>query len=79
MHHLAQTAFEFKSDAPSPLEVFEARCRTVATRVANHLLADKASAIDGLWRFAQAAGLVPDARAQDRIQQIMADAFRNPE
>jgi hypothetical protein len=76
MQQIAQTAFEFKTDAPSPLEVFKARAETVAKLLANHMLADKASAADGLWRFAEAAGLVPDARAQDEIQRIIADAFR---
>ena len=57
--HLAQTAFEFKTEAPSPLEVFKARAEAVAKRLSNHMLADKASAVDGLWRFAEAAGLVP--------------------
>lgn len=77
MQHLAQTAFEFKTEAPSPLEVFKARAEAVAKRLSDHMLADKASAVDGLWRFAEAAGLVPDARAQDEIQRIMADAFRS--
>jgi hypothetical protein len=76
MQHLAQTAFEFKTDAPSLLDVFRARAETVAKLLSNHMLADKASAVDGLWRFAEAAGLVPDARAQDEIQRILADAFR---
>jgi hypothetical protein len=79
MQHLAQTAFEFKTDAPSPLEVFKARAETVAKLLANHMLADKASAVDGLWRFAEAAGLVPGARAHDEIQRIIADAFRRAE
>ena len=77
MQHVAQTAFEFKTDAPSRLEVFKERAWAVAKLVNNHLLADKASAVDGLWRYAEGAGLVPDARAQDEIQRIMADAFRS--
>jgi hypothetical protein len=77
MQHVAQTAFEFKIDAPTRLEVFKERARAVAKLVSNHLLADKAGAVDGLWRYAQAAGLVPDARAQDAIQRIIADAFRS--
>jgi hypothetical protein len=79
MKHLAQTAFEFKTDAPSPLEGFKARAERVAKLLSNHMLADKANATAGLWRFAEAAGLVPDARAKDEIQRIIADAFRRAE
>jgi hypothetical protein len=75
MQHLAQTAFEFKTDAPSPLEVFKARAETVAKLLSNHMLADKASAVDGLWRFAEGAGLVADLGV-DAVQALLAEAFR---
>jgi hypothetical protein len=79
MQHLAQSGFDFKTDVASPLEVFKARAEAVAKLLSNHMLADKASAAAGLWRFAEAAGLVPDARAQDEIQRIIADVFRRAE
>jgi hypothetical protein len=79
MQHLAQTAFEFKTDAPSPLEAFKARAERVAKFLSNHMLADKASATAGLWRFAEAADLLPDARAKDEIRWIIATAFRRVE
>jgi hypothetical protein len=75
MQHLAQTAFEFKTDAPSPLEVFKARADAVAKLLSNHMLADKASAVDGLWRFAEGAGLVADLGV-DAVQALLAEAFR---
>jgi hypothetical protein len=74
MQHIAQTAFDFKIDAPSPLEVFKARGDAVATLLANHFLADKRSAVDGLWRYAEGAGLVAELGV-DRVQQILAEAF----
>jgi hypothetical protein len=75
MQHLLQTAFEFKTDAPSPPEVFKARAETVAKLLSNHMLADKASAVDGLWRFAEGAGLVANLGV-DAIQALLAEAFR---
>jgi hypothetical protein len=75
MQHLAQTAFEFKTGAPSPLEVFKARAETVTRLLSNHMLADKASAVDGLWRFAEGAGLVADLGV-DAVQALLSEAFR---
>lgn len=75
MQHFAQTAFEFKTDAPSPIEVFKARAEAVAKLLSNHMLADKASAVDGLWRFAEGAGLVADLGV-DAVQALLAEAFR---
>jgi hypothetical protein len=75
MQHIDQTAFEFKTDAPAPLEVFRARAWAVAKLVNNHFLADKASAVDGLWRYAESAGLVAELGV-DRVQAILAEAFR---
>ena len=75
MQHLAQTAFEFKTDAPSPLEVFKARAEAVAKLLSNHMLADKASAVDGLWRFAEGAGLVANLGV-DAVLALLAEAFR---
>lgn len=76
MQHLAQTAFEFKTDAPSPLEVFKARAEAIAKLVNNHFLADKQSAVDGLWRYADGAGLVAELGV-DRVQGILSEAFRS--
>jgi hypothetical protein len=75
MLHLAQTAFEFKADAPSPIDVFRARAERVARLLSNHMLADKASAVDGLWRFAEGVGLVASLGA-DAVQALLAEAFR---
>jgi hypothetical protein len=75
MQHLLQTAFEFKTDAPSPIEVFKARAEAVAKLLSNHMLADKASAVDGLWRFAEGTGLVADLGV-DAVQALLAEAFR---
>jgi hypothetical protein len=60
---------------PSPLEVFKARAEAVATLISNHFLADKASAVDGLWRYAEGAGLVADLGV-DAVQALLAEAFR---
>jgi len=60
---------------PSPLEVFQARAWAVATLLANHMLADKQSAVDGLWRFAEGSKLV-DELGVDAVQAILAEAFR---
>jgi hypothetical protein len=75
MQHLLQTSFEFKTDAPSPIEVFKARAETIAKLLANHMLADKASAVDGLWRFAEGAGIVAEIGV-DAVQALLAEAFR---
>jgi len=75
MQHIDQTAFEFKADAPSPLEVFKARADAVATLLENHFLADKQSAVDGLWRYSEGAGLVAELGV-DRVRAILAEAFR---
>jgi hypothetical protein len=73
--HIDQTGFDFKVAPPSPLEVFTARADAVVTLLANSILADKASAVDGLWRYAEGAGLVAELGV-DRVQQILAEAFR---
>ena len=75
MQHINQTAFDFKVDPPSSLDVFEARAWAVAKLLASHMLADKQSAVDGLWRFAQGAGLVAELGV-DRVQAILSEAFR---
>ncbi len=75
MQHLAQTAFEFKTNAPSPLEVFKARAEAIATLISNNFLADKQSAVDGLWRYAEGAGLIADLGV-DAVQALLAEAFR---
>jgi hypothetical protein len=75
MQHIDQTAFEFKADAPSPLDVFKARADAVATLLANHFLADKQGAIDGLWRYAKGAGLIAELGV-DRVQALLSEAFR---
>jgi hypothetical protein len=75
MQHLAQTAFEFKTDAPSPLEVFKARAIAAAKLLANSMLADKPTAIDALWKFAQDNGVI-DAIGVDSTQALLAEAFR---
>jgi hypothetical protein len=69
-----QTAFDFKVDAPSPIEMFRLRAMTVAARISNHLLAGKASAIDGLWRFAEGHGLVAKLGV-DAVRALLAEAF----
>jgi hypothetical protein len=75
MQHINQTAFEFKLGPPSALEVFKARAWAVAKLLANHMLADKQSSIDGLWRFAQSSGLVSELGV-DAVQALLAEAFR---
>jgi hypothetical protein len=55
--------------------MFKLRARSVAARVSDHLLADKPSAIDGLWRFAEGHGLVAEL-GTDAVQAILAEAFR---
>ena len=60
---------------PSPLEVLLARAEAVATLLSNHFLADKATAVDGLWRFAEQTGLV-DELGVDHVQHLLAEAFR---
>jgi hypothetical protein len=75
MQHLNQTAFEFKVEAPSALEVFEARAWAVAKLLANHMLADKQTAVDGLWRYAEGRGLVASLGV-DRVQALLDKAFR---
>jgi hypothetical protein len=75
MQHIDQTGFDFKVAPPSSLEVFKARADAVVTLLANSMLADKASAVDGLWRNAEGAGLVAELGV-DRVQQILAEAFR---
>jgi hypothetical protein len=74
MQHIAQTAFDFKVDVPSPLEMFKSRAKAVAARVSNHMLADKPSAMDGLWRFAEAHGLVR-LLGVDEVQRLLSEAF----
>ena len=71
---IAQTAFEFNIDASSPLEMFKLRAKTVAARVSNHMLADKPSAVDGLWRFAEAHGIVR-LLGVDEVQRLLSEAF----
>jgi len=71
---LDQTAFGFKVEPLSALEVFKARAWAVAKLLANHMLADKQSAVDGLWRYAEGAGLVAELGV-DRVQAILAEAF----
>jgi hypothetical protein len=75
MQQIAQTAFEFKTNAPSPLEVFKARADAIATLLANHFLADQQSAVDGLWRYAKGSGLIADIGV-DAVQSLLAEAFR---
>jgi hypothetical protein len=75
MQHIAQTAFDFNTGAPSPLDVFKDRANSVAKLLSNHLLADKASAVDGLWRYAEGHGLVAKLGA-DHVQRLLAEAFR---
>jgi hypothetical protein len=72
--HIAQAAFDFKVDGPSPVDMFKLRAKTVAARVSNHMLADKPSAIDGLWRFAEAHGLVR-LLGVDEVQRLLSEAF----
>jgi hypothetical protein len=74
MQHLDQNAFNFKVEPPSALEVFKARADAVATLIANHFLADKQSAVDGLWRYAEGAGLVAYLGV-DAVQALLAEAF----
>jgi hypothetical protein len=57
-----------------PLEVFKERCWAKALLVKEGHL-DLIDAVDALQNAAVAYGLVPDGRAQDEIQRIMADAF----
>ena len=57
----------------NPLDVFQARALAVSKLLANHLLADKATAVDGLWRFAQASGLWRSWRRPGSA--ILAEAF----
>ena len=58
-----------------PLEAFAERCWARSMLVRNDH-ADFRDSVDALQNAAVAYGLVPDDRSQDRIQQIMADAFR---
>jgi hypothetical protein len=60
---------------PSPLEVLKERAWAVAKLLENHMLADKATAIDGLWRYAEGAGLVADLGV-DAVQAVLAEVFR---
>jgi hypothetical protein len=60
---------------PSPLDVFTARAWATAKLVKNHFLADKQSAVDGLWRYAEGAGLVAELGI-DAVQGLLAEAFR---
>jgi hypothetical protein len=60
---------------PSPIEVLKARADAVATLLSSHFLADKQSAVDGLWRFAEGAGLVAELGV-DAVQALLAEAFR---
>lgn len=71
---LSQSVFDFKIDPPSPLEMFKHRAKTVATRLSSHMLADKPSAIGGLWRFAEAHGLVR-LLGIDEVQRLLSEAF----
>jgi hypothetical protein len=76
MQPLNQTAFDFKVETPpSALEVFEARAWAVAKLLANHMLADKQTAVDGLWRYAEGRGLVAELGV-DRVQAILSEAFK---
>lgn len=75
MHHVAQTTFDFKTDPPSALDVFKERAATIVERLSNHLLADKPTVVDGLWRYAVDHGLV-DQLGADRVQAILAEAFK---
>jgi hypothetical protein len=74
MQRISQTVFDFKVGRPSALEVFEARAWAIAKLLANHMLADKPTAIDGLWRYAESSGLVVEFGV-DRVQAILSKAF----
>jgi hypothetical protein len=71
---IAQKALDFKVDTPSPLEMFKLRAKTVAAHLSNHRLADKPSAVDGLWRFAEAHGVVR-LLGIDEVQRLLSEAF----
>jgi hypothetical protein len=75
MKHIDQTAFDFKTNPPAPLDVFTARAEAIATLLRNHFLGDKTTAVDGLWRYAESSGLVAELGV-DRIQALLAEAFR---
>lgn len=75
MHIAQQNACRNTSPPAEPLEVFKARAWAVARLLENHLLADKATAVDGLWRYAEGAGLVAELGV-DRVQAVLAEAFR---
>ncbi len=72
---LAQRAAARKPTQVDPLHVFKERAKAVAKLVNGHFLADKQSAVDGLWRFAEGYGLIAELGV-DAVQQILAEAFR---
>lgn len=70
-----QTAVCNTSGRAEPLEIFTSRALAVARLLENHFLADKATAVDGLWRYAEGAGLVATLGV-DQVQAILSEAFR---
>jgi hypothetical protein len=73
MHQLAQTAFEFKADAPPLLDIFRERSWARALLVREHQL-DLREAVDTLQAAAVSYGMVA-AYGQDWVQRQMAVAF----
>jgi hypothetical protein len=77
---LAQKIESFNADLLGNLpkfggvDVLEARAWTVAKLVSNHLLPDKQSAVDALWRFAETNGIVEEIGV-DATQRMLAEAF----
>ncbi|TQF28781.1 hypothetical protein [Bradyrhizobium sp. UNPA324] len=74
--HVAQQASLRNIAAPAdPIEVFRARAWAIAKLLENHMIADKPSAVDGLWRFATTSGVIRKIGI-DATQAILSEAFK---
>lgn len=75
MHVAQQIPARNTSPPADPVEVFRARAWAVAKLLENHLIADKQTAVDGLWRFAEAHGVLRNLGV-DAAQAILSEAFK---
>ncbi|MDH2353505.1 hypothetical protein QCM80_22995 [Bradyrhizobium sp. SSUT112] len=74
MHVAQQIPARNTSPRADPIEVFRERAWAVAKLLENHMIADKQTAVDGLWRFAEAHGVVRQI-GTDAAQAILSEAF----
>jgi hypothetical protein len=75
MHVAQQASRRNMAASADPIEVFRARTWAVAKLLENHMIADKPTAVDGLWRFAATSGVIREIGI-DAAQAILAEAFR---